>query len=76
MTKTFCDFCETYIPGPTPYSTWFLPVWEESTLIREGVEIFSEKGIVSEQFCLCDTCVQDIATIIDKYKNDRKRERP
>lgn len=45
MTKTFCDFCETYIPGPTP------------------------------QFCLCDTCVQDIATIIDKYKNDRKRER-
>lgn len=75
MTKTFCDFCETYIPNPTSYNTWYLPVWEKGTLIRRDVEIFSEKGIVSEQFCLCDTCVQDIATIIDKYKNVRKRER-
>jgi hypothetical protein len=61
MTKTFCDFCETYIPNPTSYNTWFLPIWE--------------KGIVSKQFCLCDACVQDIATIIDKYKNVRKREK-
>lgn len=75
MTKTFCDFCETYIPNPTSYNTWYLPVWEEGTLIREDVEIFSEKGIVSEQFCLCDTCAQDIATIIERYKNNRKMER-
>lgn len=64
MTKTFCDFCETYIPNPTSYNTWYLPVWEKGT-----------KGIVSEQFCLCDACVQDMATIIDKYKNVRKREK-
>lgn len=75
MTKTFCDFCETYIPNPTSYNTWYLPFWEEGTLTRRDVEIFSEKGIVSEQFCLCDACVQDMATIIDKYKNVRKREK-
>ena len=75
MTKTFCDFCETYIPNPTSYNTWYLPVLEKDTLFHEGVEIFSEKGIVSEQFCLCDACVQDIATIINRYKIERKRER-
>lgn len=75
MTKTFCDFCGTYMPNPTSYNTWFLPIWEEGILTRRDVVIFSEKGIVSEQFCLCNTCAQDIASIIDKYKNDRKRER-
>lgn len=78
MTKTFCDFCETYIPNPTSYNTWYLPVWEEGVVTRGGrrdAVLLSEKGIVSEQFCLCDACVQDIATIIDKYKNVRKREK-
>lgn len=75
MTKTFCDFCETYIPNLTSYNTWYLPIWEKGTLIREDIEIFDEKGVVSKAFCLCDTCAQDIATIIDKYKNVRKRER-
>lgn len=78
MTKTFCDFCETYIPNPTSYNTWFLPIWDTGVPVHGGhrsIELLSEKGIVSEQFCLCDACVQDIATIIDKYKNVRKRER-
>ena len=75
MTKTFCDFCETYIPNPTSYNTWYLPVWEKGTLIRGDIEIFSEKGVVSKELCLCDTCVQDMATIIDRYKKGRKRER-
>ena len=48
---------------------------EEGTLIHGDVEIFSEKGVVPRAFCLCDTCVQDIATIIDKYKTERKREK-
>lgn len=75
MTKTFCDFCETYIPNPTSYNTWYLPVLEKGTLFHEGVEIFGEKGVVSKELCLCDTCVQDMATIIDGYKKGRKRER-
>lgn len=78
MTKTFCDFCETYIPNPTSYNTWYLPVWEEGVVIRgerEDAVLLSEKGIVSGQFCLCDTCVQNIATIIERYENERKRER-
>ena len=78
MTKTFCDFCETYISNPTSYNTWFLPIWDTGVPIpggRGSVGFLSKKGIVSEQFCLCDTCIQDIATIIDKYKNVRKRER-
>lgn len=75
MTKTFCDFCETYIPNPTSFNTWYLPVWEEGALIRGDAEIFSEKGVVSRAFCLCDTCVQDMATITDRYKKGRKRER-
>ena len=78
MTKTFCDFCETYIPNPTSYNTWFLPVWEEDAVVRGGrggSVLLSKKGIVSKQFCLCDTCVQDIATIINTYKNVRKMER-
>ena len=78
MTKTFCDFCETYIPNPTSSNTWYLPIWEDNVFARGGrgdTVFLSEKGIVSEQFCLCDACVQDIATIINRYKNDRKRER-
>ena len=75
MTKTFCDFCENYIPNPSFFNSWYLPVWEEGTLIRGDIEIFSEKGVVPRAFCLCDTCVQNMATIIDKYKNDRKREK-
>ena len=78
MTKTFCDFCETYIPNPTSYNTWFLPIWDNSIIARGGCRdavVFSEKEIASEQFCLCDACVQDMATIINIYKNDRKRER-
>ena len=78
MTKTFCDFCETYIPNPTSYNTWFLPIWDDGVVARGGhrnAVLLSEKGIVSEQFCLCDSCVQDMATIIDKYKNVRNRER-
>lgn len=74
MTKTFCDFCETYIPNPTSYNTWFLPIWDTGVGRGDAV-LVREKGIVSEQFCLCNTCIQDIATIIDKYKNARKRER-
>ena len=61
MTKTFCDFCETYIPNPNSFNSWYLPVWEE--------------GVVSKELCLCDTCVQDMATITDRYKKSRKRER-
>ena len=75
MTKTFCDFCGTYIPNPNFFNSWYLPVWEEGTLIRGDIEIFSEKGVVSKELCLCDTCVQDMATIIDRYKKGRKRER-
>lgn len=78
MTKTFCDFCETYIPNPTSSNIWFLPIWDDGVVVRGGyrdVALLSEKGIVSEQFCLCDTCVQDMATIIDRYKKGRKRER-
>ena len=78
MTKTFCDFCETYIPNPTSYNTWFLPIWDTGVAFRgehRDAVLVKEKGIVSEQFCLCNTCVQDIATIINRYKNDRKRER-
>ena len=43
MTKTFCDFCETYIPNPSFFNSWYLPVWEKGTLIRGDTEIFSEK---------------------------------
>lgn len=78
MTKTFCDFCETYIPNPTSYNTWFLPVWEEGAVVRGGrgdAVLLNEKGIASEQFCLCDTCVQNIATIIGRYENEIRRER-
>ena len=78
MTKTFCDFCETYITNPTSYNTWFLPIWDDGVVARGGrrnAVLLSEKGIVSEQFCLCDAYVQDMATIIGMYKNERKRER-
>lgn len=44
MTKTFCDFCETYIPNLTSYNTWYLPIWEKGVLIREDIEIFDTKG--------------------------------
>lgn len=78
MTKTFCDFCETYIPNPTSYNTWFFPIWDTGVAVRGGcgdAVLVREKGIVSEEFCLCDTCVQNMATIIDRYKKGRKRER-
>lgn len=78
MTKTFCDFCETCIPNPTSYNTWFLPIWGDGVVTcggRRNAVLLSKKGIVSEQFCLCDSCVQDMATIIGRYKNERKRER-
>lgn len=78
MTKTFCDFCETYIPDPTSYNTWFLPIWDDGVVARGGrrdAVLLSEKGIVSEQFCLCNACVQDMATIINRYKIERKREK-
>lgn len=78
MTKTFCDFCETYIPDPTSYNTWFLPIWDDCVVARGGrrdAVLLSEKGIVSEQFCLCDACVQDMATLTTTYKAERKRER-
>ena len=78
MTKIFCDFCETYIPNPTSYNAWFLPIWDTGVAVRGGrgdAVLIKEKGVVPRAFCLCDTCVQDIATIIDKYKNDKKRER-
>ncbi len=78
MTKTFCDFCETYIPNPTPSNSWFLPIWEDDVVIRgerEDVVLLSEEGIASQLFCLCDACVQDMATIIGRYKNEIRRER-
>lgn len=78
MTKTFCDFCETHIPNPTSYNTWFLPIWDTGVAVRGGrgdAVLVRGKGIVSEQFYLCDGCVQDMATIIGRYKNERKRER-
>lgn len=78
MTKTFCDFCENYIPNQTHFNTWYLPIWEEGVVARGGrgdAVPLSEKGMVSRAFCLCDTCVQDMATIIGMYKKDRKRER-
>lgn len=78
MTKTFCDFCETYIPDPTSYNTWFLPIWDDGVVARGGrrdAVLLSEKGIVSEQFCLCNACVQDMATIINRYKIERKSEK-
>lgn len=78
MTKTFCDFCETYIPNPTSYNTWFLPIWDTGVAVRGGrgdAVLLSKKGTVSEEFCLCNACVQDMATIIGRYKNERKRER-
>ena len=68
MTKTFCDFCETYIPNPSSFNTWYLPVWED-TVLR------SEKGIVSKELCLCDGCIHDMATLTTTYKTERKRER-
>ena len=77
MTKTFCDFCETYIPNPTSYNTWFLPIWDTGVAVRGGhgnAVLVKEKGIVSEQFCLCNTCIQNMTTIIDRYKKGRKRE--
>ena len=78
MTKTFCDFCETYIPNPTSYNTWFLPIWDTGVTVRGGrgdaVRV-GEKGIVSKEFCLCDACVQDMATIINRYKTERKSEK-
>lgn len=77
MTKTFCDFCGTYIPNPTSYNTWFLPIWDTGVAVRGGrgdAVLVNEKGIVSEQFCLCNTCIQNMATIIDRYKKGRKRE--
>ncbi len=78
MTKTFCDFCENYIPNPTFFNAWYLPIWEEGVVARGecgDAVLLSEKGVVSRAFCLCDTCIQDMATIINRYKNDRKRER-
>ncbi len=36
MTKTFCDFCETYISNPTSYNTWFLPIWDTGVPIPGG----------------------------------------
>lgn len=78
MTKTFCDFCETYIPNPTSYNTWFLPIWGDGVVVREGrgdAVLLSKRGVVSKEFCLCDTCIQDMATITGRYKKGRKRER-
>ena len=56
------------------YNTWFLPIWDDGVVARGGrrnAVLLSEKGIV----CLCNACVQDMATIIGMYKNERKRER-
>ncbi len=78
MTKTFCDFCETYIPNPTSYNTWFLPIWDTGVAVHGGrgdAVLLSEKGIVSKELCLCKTCIQDIATLTATYKSKRKRER-
>lgn len=75
MTKTFCDFCETYIPNPTSYNTWFLPIWDTGVAVRGGrgdAVLVKETGIVSEQFCLCDTCIQDMATLTATYKAKRR----
>ena len=85
MTKTFCDFCETYIPNPTSSNTWHLPIWEDNVFARGGrgdavllsgdAVLLSEKGIVSKELCLCDSCIHDIATLTTIYKTKRKRER-
>lgn len=78
MTKTFCDFCETYIPNPTSFNTWYLPIWKSNVVARGGREdavVLSEKGIVSKEFCLCDSCIHDMATLTTTYKTERKRER-
>ena len=74
MTKTFCDFCGTYIPNPTSSNIWYLPIWDTGVAVRGDAALVKEKGIVSEQFCLCNTCIQNMATIIDGYKKVRKRE--
>ena len=39
MTKTFCDFCETYIPNPGSSNTWYLPIWEDRVVTRGDVEM-------------------------------------
>lgn len=78
MTKTFCDFCETYIPNPNSFNTWYFPIWEDGVVIRGGrgdAALLSDKGIVSKELCLCDTCIQDMATLTTTYKAKRKRER-
>lgn len=78
MTKTFCDFCEAYIPNPDSSNTWYLPIWEDGVLVRGGrggAALLSEKGVVSRTFCLCNTCIHDMATLTTAYKAERKRER-
>lgn len=78
MTKTFCDFCEAYIPNPDSSNTWYLPIWEDELTARGGrgkAVLLSEKGVVSRAFCLCDTCIHDMATLTATYKAERKRER-
>ena len=79
MTKTFCDFCETYIPYPTSSNIWYLPFWEDNMFARGGrgdAVVLSEKGVVvSKELCLCDSCIHDIATLTTTYKAKRKRER-
>ena len=50
MTKTFCDFCETYIPNPGFSNTWYLPIWEDRVVTRGrrgNAVLLSEKGVVS-----------------------------
>lgn len=76
MTKTFCDFCETYIPNPSSSNVWHIPIWEDHVLIRGGrrdAALLSEKGIVSRELCLCDSCIYDMATLTTNYKTEKKK---
>jgi hypothetical protein len=76
MTKTFCDFCETYIPNPSSSNVWYLPIWEDSVFARGGrrdAVLLSGKGIVSKELCLCDSCIHDIATLTTTYKTEKKK---
>lgn len=76
MTKTFCDFCETYIPNPSSSNVWYLPIWEDSVFVRGGrrdAVLLSGKGIVSKELCLCDSCIHDIATLTTTYKTEKKK---
>lgn len=78
MTKTFCDFCETYIPNPDFSNTLYLPIWEDGVFARGGrgdAVLLSRKEVVSRAFCLCDSCIHDMATLTTTYKAERKRER-